>query len=121
MKTTMLAIFLSLSGAGCSVVSGQAPRYSHLTSLSERGLATLPPAAPVESVPAETANQTWSPGYFEALGDRWIWHHGSAIESRAGYVLIPATYQERDGRYQSLAPHWKRSELIAPVYANRRE
>lgn len=59
----------------------------------------LPPARS-QVAPAARRGYIWVPGYWNARGNRHVWHSGHWERSRPGYNYVQPNWVERDNRWQ---------------------
>lgn len=69
-----------------------------------------PPPLRDEVVPPPRRGYVWAPGYWNWEGRRHVWHGGSWIRARPGYVYSAPTWVEHDGRWQMRRGAWARGD-----------
>jgi hypothetical protein len=117
MKRSILVSLLAFGLGACATVSGT-PESTASTQQANGGLAYEPMGSPPpeprkEDAPKLASKEVWVPGYYQPVAGTWVWHQGEVRESKDGYVLIPATTKEENGKYLFQPPRWRRSDLAA--------
>lgn len=69
----------------------------------------LPPARS-QVAPAARRGYIWVPGYWNARGNRHVWHSGHWERSRPGYNYVQPNWVERDNRWQFNRGRWNRGQ-----------
>lgn len=82
---------------------------------------SAPPPARVEAVPAARRGYVWVPGYWNARGNRHVWHRGHWERSRAGYSYIQPNWVQRDDRWQFNRGRWNRGDRDGDGVRNNRD
>ena len=82
---------------------------------------SAPPPARVEVVPAARRGYVWVPGYWNARGNRHVWHRGHWERSRAGYSYIQPNWVQRDDRWQFNRGRWNRGDRDGDGVRNNRD
>jgi hypothetical protein len=124
MKRTILAslTFLSLAAGGCAAIDGNfvgrsAPSNGVASNTTKpieyEPMSSLPPAGQKEDHPQLASNEVWVPGYYQPVAGNWLWHQGAVQVKRDGYTLLPAAYNENNGKVYFSPPKWKRNDLVA--------
>ncbi len=71
---------------------------------------SAPPEPRHERIPAARKGYIWSPGYWNARGNRHVWQAGHWERSRAGYHRVHPTWVQRDNRWQLERGRWNRGD-----------
>ncbi len=82
---------------------------------------SAPPPPRYEAVPAARRGYVWVPGYWNARGDRHVWHRGHWERSRAGYSYIQPNWVQRDDRWQFNRGRWNRGDRDGDGVRNNRD
>jgi hypothetical protein len=84
-----------------------------------------PPAPPQLAPPGEAPNPEsfYVPGYYQWVGDHYVWRAGYWAHVQPGYVWIPAHYRWTPYGYVYIGGYWdytvaRRGLLYAPVVVN---
>ncbi len=80
-----------------------------------------PPPSRVEAVPAARRGQIWVPGYWNARGNRHVWHRGHWERSRVGYSYVQPNWVQRDDRWQFNRGRWNRGDRDGDGVRNNRD
>ena len=78
-----------------------------------RGVITVreaPPPLRVEVVPPPRRGYQWAPGYWNWQGRHHVWHAGTWVRTRPGYVYATPSWVERDGRWEFRQGRWARGD-----------
>jgi len=69
---------------------------------------TPPPAPPSETRPASPGfGYIYVAGYWEWIGNGYVWHPGRWIQGKADFELVRARYEAKNGAWIFYKPHWK--------------
>ncbi len=103
LRKTLLAAICVGSLAGISVP---------LTAAAQVGVYfnVAPPERRHEVVPAPRHGYVWSPGYWNARGNRHVWQPGHWERNRRGYYRTEPVWTQRDDRWQLERPRWNRGD-----------
>jgi hypothetical protein len=119
MKRSILVSLFALGLGACATTAGTSSTDAQPASqqanggLSYEPMATPPPEPRKEDAPKLADKEVWVPGYYQPVAGTWIWHQGEVRESKEGYVLIPASTKEENGKFVFQPPRWRRSDLAA--------
>ena len=69
-----------------------------------------PPPVRYEVIPAPRRGYVWSPGYWNAKGNRHVWQAGSWERQRPGYYRTQPTWSQRDNRWQLERGGWHKGD-----------
>jgi hypothetical protein len=69
-----------------------------------------PPPLRAEVVPAPRRGYAWTPGYWNWQGRHHVWHSGTWVRARPGYVYSAPSWAERDGRWEFHQGRWARGD-----------
>ena len=69
-----------------------------------------PPPMRAEVVPAPRRGYVWTPGYWNWQGRHHVWHNGTWVRARPGYVYAAPSWAERDGRWEFRQGRWARGD-----------
>ena len=78
-----------------------------------------PPAPQVESVPVLPSGQVWAPGYWNWIGDSYVWVRGRSIDQRQGAQTAPNRGDQGSTNFYSHPGSWD-SENGVDASGNRR-
>ena len=118
MKRSILVSLLALGLGGCAEVSANSPATTSsapaaTTGYSYEPMGSPPPEPRKEDTPKLASKEVWVPGYYQPVAGTWVWHQGEVRESKEGYVLIPASTHEENGKFVFSPPRWRRSDLAS--------
>lgn len=80
-----------------------------------------PPPPRQEVAPAARRGYIWVPGYWNARGNRHVWHTGHWERSRAGYSYVQPNWIQRDNRWQFERGRWNRGDRDGDGVPNNRD
>jgi len=69
-----------------------------------------PPPLRAEVMPAPRAGHVWVPGYWAWQGHRHVWHRGTWVRARPGFVYSSPSWTQRDGRWEFREGRWARGD-----------
>ena len=69
-----------------------------------------PPPVRYEVVPAPRHGYTWSPGYWNARGQRHVWQAGHWEKDRRGYHFAQPTWTQHNNRWQLERGRWNKGD-----------
>lgn len=69
-----------------------------------------PPPLRNEVIPSPRRGCQWAPGYWNWQGRRHVWHAGTWVRARPGYVYATPSWVEHDGRWQFRQGRWARGD-----------
>lgn len=78
-----------------------------------------PPPARTEAAPPPRHGYVWVPGYWEWRGSRHVWHDGTWMRERRGYVYRSPEWVERNGRWHLERRGWARADKDHDGVPNR--
>jgi hypothetical protein len=114
MKRSVLISLFAFSLGACATVSGTPETASQSkASFAYDAMGSAPPSPRKEDAPKLSEKEVWVPGYYQPVAGTWVWHQGEVREGREGYVLIPATTREENGKFVFQPPRWRRSDLAS--------
>jgi hypothetical protein len=120
MKRASVLLLAGVLSGGCGVLSSSAPASSSSSSSSSssassranyEAMNSMPPAPRSESTPRLADKEVWVPGYYQPMAGAWVWRDGRVMPDKTGYTLVPAAYQEENGKVLFTPPHWRRADL----------
>lgn len=119
MKHTILALSFGPMMFGCAAMDGNfqggaTPQRAVQSSSKETAyepMGSMPPAPQKEAVPQLAQGEVWVPGYYQPVAGTWLWHQGSVLPQKEGYMLVPASYREEGGKVYFQPPRWRRADL----------
>ena len=97
---------LTLGATGCSVLLSSHKPGSRL----HVELPKAPPAPRSEKSPAKTKpGQFWVKGYwdFDSGSQTFRWRAGHQVAYRSGRRYVQARYEQRQGKWFLVLPHWR--------------
>ena len=80
-----------------------------------------PPELRVEQAPQARRGSQWVPGYWDWRGNRHVWHTGTWVRARPGYVYASPNWVERDGRWNLRRGQWSRNDRDGDGVRNNRD
>lgn len=117
MTRSILVSLFALTLGACATVSatpaGSTTEKPAGGSLAWEPMSSPPPEPRKEDTPKLQSKEVWVPGYYQPVAGSWVWHQGEVRESKEGYVLIPASTKEENGKFVFSPPRWRRSDLAA--------
>jgi hypothetical protein len=80
-----------------------------------------PPPVRHEAIPAPRRGYMWSPGYWNANGNRHVWQAGHWQRERPGYHFTQPTWTQRDNRWRLERGHWDKGDRDGDGVPNRQD
>jgi hypothetical protein len=78
-----------------------------------------PPPPRTEPAPKPRKGYVWSPGYWDARGNRHVWTAGHWERERKGYRYAPPTWTQEGDRWQLERGHWTKADGNGDGVANK--